>query len=144
MYSNCANGDVRLRNGATLNQGRVEICVNNAWGTVCDDGWGELDGNVVCMQLGYQQAGKRLANINSESKYSSHTPLIVLFFFPFMLCKGSKPTYRSSYGSSSLPIMLANLACTGNENTLLDCNRNRYSVLNCHVYELAGVECQGI
>ncbi|XP_011409192.2 PREDICTED: neurotrypsin-like [Amphimedon queenslandica] len=59
MYSNCTNGDVRLRDGATLNQGRVEICVNNAWGTVCDDGWGELNGNVVCMQLGYQQVGKR-------------------------------------------------------------------------------------
>ena len=63
MHSNCTNGDVRLRNGATLNQGRVEICVKNAWGTVCDDGWGKQDGNVVCKQLGYQQVGKRLTNI---------------------------------------------------------------------------------
>ena len=40
--------------------------------------------------------------------------------------------------------MLANVACTGNEETLLECNRNSYSILDCHGYELAGVVCEGI
>ncbi len=62
---NCTDGDTRLVGGSTSYEGRVEICVNSVWGTICygDSGyyyrnyWGQSDGMVVCRHLGYQELG---------------------------------------------------------------------------------------
>ena len=49
----CTEGDIRLRDGANSTMGRVEVCNNSAWGTVCDDGWSSADALVACRQLGF-------------------------------------------------------------------------------------------
>ena len=49
----CDDGDVRLVGGVTENEGRVEICYENHWGTICDDRWDTNEATVVCRQLGY-------------------------------------------------------------------------------------------
>ena len=58
--ANCTNGDVRLVNGSGPHEGRVEICVNEAWGTVCSNSWSSYDAKVVCRQLGYTSIGLML------------------------------------------------------------------------------------
>ena len=47
----CINGSIRLVDGNSQYEGRVEICLYNHWGTVCDDSWDNVDATIVCRQL---------------------------------------------------------------------------------------------
>ena len=44
---------VRLVNGTSERNGRVELCWDNQWKAVCDDGWDQAEAITVCRELGY-------------------------------------------------------------------------------------------
>ncbi len=52
------DGSVRLVDGAHENEGRLEICINGQWGTVCNDGFDIDAARVVCRQLGLSEDGE--------------------------------------------------------------------------------------
>ena len=55
QFANCSDGELRLMDGNDGTNGRVEICINNAWGSVCDSGFSQEEATVVCRQLGLLQ-----------------------------------------------------------------------------------------
>ena len=75
MSASCSNGDLRLRGGSTSNTGRLEICINGAWGSVCDSGGDSFttaEAVVACRQMGLLQVeGKLQALINAVISISS-------------------------------------------------------------------------
>ncbi|KFQ25894.1 Neurotrypsin, partial [Mesitornis unicolor] len=59
------DGALRLTSGKGSHDGRLEVYYTGQWGTVCDDGWTELNTQVVCRQLGFKY-GKSAPESYSE------------------------------------------------------------------------------
>jgi len=129
----CTDGEVRLVNGSTPMEGRVEVCYNNTYNTVCDDFWDELDAKVVCRQLGFS---------TPPGYFESKPYNIVLMTFLFIT--DAVPVRGAFFGQGSGNILLDDLTCAGTEQSLLNCPRNIPLLSNnCNHSEDAGVKCQG-
>ena len=51
----CQDQDLRLTNGSTVREGRVEVCYNQAWGTICDTVYGGIAAGILCKQLDFRR-----------------------------------------------------------------------------------------
>ena len=91
----------------------MEIAVegNSTWGTICDDNWDIRDAQVVCRQLGFDGALEAVSNA------------------------------RFGVGAQSMPILLDDVICFGNELTLAECLTPPLGHHNCRHFEDAGVRC---
>ena len=102
---------LRLQDGPTDLEGRLEIYHEGQWGTVCNDKFSRTDAKVACRQLGY--AGGGIAH------------------------SGDIP----SVDDSSTPIWLDEVECTGTEEHLAACPHAGWGNHNCFHFEDVGVSC---
>ena len=70
----CEEGEVRLVDGETNSNGRLEVCGNGMWGTVYNflGYWGPDNARVVCHQLGFFEQGTIITTIFNESTTPLH------------------------------------------------------------------------
>ena len=131
----CQHGDIKLVNGSNPNEGRVEICINNQWGTVTDDGWSSNETQVVCRQLGYSTDGKTWKQLKLKS--SSNDILATLMCHAGVQYSGS-----AYFGQGNGSIFLDNVTCNGSEASLLSCSYTAPTSSDSHSEDV-GVKCQG-
>ena len=126
--TSCSQGNLRLVGGS--NHGRVEICINGVWGTVCDSYWDSNDARVVCRQLGFR-SGRNVALGNSCWFLSI---FIVIYLVTSVF-------YGGYFGQGTGPLILYSLGCTGTESSLLRCSHSIVGVATCSHSNDAGVVC---
>ena len=52
--NSCIYGTIKLV-GDDDYSGKVEICINHMWTSICNNNWDEKDAIVACRQLGFSQ-----------------------------------------------------------------------------------------
>ena len=60
VFTDCDHGDIRLVSISNPLQGRVEVCYDGVWGTVCSQSWSRSDAAVACRQLGFSSTGMHI------------------------------------------------------------------------------------
>ena len=132
----------------------MEVCINDQWGTVCDDLWGTTDATVVCRQLGYAYTGSKYIYIISKYKYipvsENSLDIIILKVskqvdnHPFYESTGGRAYSNAFFGAGNGPIFLDNVQCSSSASQLLECSSNPILTHNCQHSDDAGVGCQGM
>jgi len=64
---------VRLADGPSEREGRLEVYFNNEWGTVCHDDFTDAAARVVCYMLGYGYV------VNNRHLHSAATVILPQF-----------------------------------------------------------------
>ena len=130
----CSHGTLQLVGGQSSNEGRVEICINGVWGTVCHSSWSSNDAQVVCRQLGFSGSGTSFA-----TSKCSFPPInsIILNFLGATALYG----YQHTFGRGTGPVFLYSVGCSGTESSLLSCSHRGISYNWCSHSADAGVVC---
>ena len=65
----CTEGAMRLADGVLEQEGRIEVCIDGVWGSICGTGWNKIDAYVLCKQVGFDDAGWQLHNTHTITTF---------------------------------------------------------------------------
>ena len=126
----CNSTDIRLIGSSRPNEGRVEYCYEEVWGTVCSDKWDDDNAMVVCSELGLPT--------ESRIRLKSVVTVAIVFSNNIALTVAS---VIDKFGGGTGPILLDDVECMGNESSLSECFQAVIGNHNCHHHEDVGVRC---
>lgn len=137
------NGQVRLcgeelccSGGETCLEGRLEICINNAWGTVCNNLFTSDEANIVCDNL--ELTGGKCRSCLFVDLLTQNGCLLGTRV-------GSPQLIGNSFGLGSGPIFLDQLRCNTFHSNLLDCPRGvPLGATQCSHTQDVAMQCAGL
>ena len=115
----CDNAGVRLVDGQTDNEGRVEYCYNGAWSPVC-----QLDSTtavLICKALGYTQYKCKSIDIRYQFLYIVITHIGGLMFD------------NERFGRSDISSNFDYVSCSSSDTDLSECTTHNEVSTGCYV-----------
>ena len=123
MHFNCTDYDVQLVNGSTANEGKVLICINGVWGTLCDDYINNVDAGVICTQLGYR---------------GGTCNILILVLYKLLI---GGTVYTSQFPNSHIPLV-TDISCSSQYTSISQCSISHFTrTSSCDADDIAAVRC---
>lgn len=122
-------GSLRLVGWLEADAGRLEVCRNGVWGTICVneslDLWPHKNAEVACRDLGYAGALNSLFHHTYVHKRISYFHIAYLLlhqvFSEWIVGHFSRIPGDKRVSDSEVPIHFSRVRCSGEQKSLLDC-----------------------
>ena len=82
MMTSCPEFDLRLMNNtssvvtalgfqvAYMYEGNVEVCINDTYVAICDEGWDDVDAQLACNYVGFGEPFYRKLNVDRSQNFN--------------------------------------------------------------------------
>ena len=113
--------------------GRLEICYDGQWRSLCDDFADDMIATVVCRELGHAANGWKTCIV-----------LLHIYYIPYIYILGSVFSVNDFNATIPvIPTILKEVVCIGNETNILECFQGEARYHLCYHFEDIAIQCTG-